>query len=648
MEENKTGKNVSSGAKKVETLEKNGGANKQAPKKTTQKPSAKTDKAVRKAANQAKLAENEAAEKRLDAAKVQAAKKEQKYLRKAELQQKKIEKKAELKEKKLEKRAAAAAKKAERKQARLDHIAQAKQRKAEQKAERIARREILKNETKAERQKRLEREKKERIALKRRNSEQKEKAHEQKMKAREAAHARRASERKHKREQKTERKKHAPGFGGWLAAVISLGVACLALATVVTAGSFRMNDMTTESVSGYRSTLFEMVSVSEDMDNNLSKLRISSGSGEQTKLLTDLLVDAALMESAIERIPVDTVTGTDISAFVNKTGTYCRTLLSKLSKGETLTQTEKNTLEYLYQVNAGLYNELNELATHMTEKDFRAFLGGQDGVISQKFGEMGQGTLAQPEDAVDAPFSGEGNVGSNRLEGEEEISKSRAEDLVKEYLKNYHVATVMCTGETAANEMQCYNFMLTDTNGVELFAQITKKGGKLALFNTYETCTEKNFDLETCNSLAREFLAELGIDDVEAVWLADTGMVADITYVAVQNGVRVYPDMIKVRVCESKGRVIGINAAEYLLNHAEDRSFGYAMPREEAQTKLSEGLTPYAAHLALIPLNGGETLAHEFACTYGEDEYIVYLDAETGNEIQVYRVRNSKNGSYLR
>lgn len=647
MEEKNT-TNVSSGAKKVESLEKPaGGVKKTATKTTAKKSTAKTSQAVKKAANRAKQAEAVAAEKRLDAAKAHAAKKEQKYLHKAEAQQKKLEKKAELKEKKLEKRAALAAKKAERKQARLDHLAEAKQRKVEHKAERIARREMLKNETKAERQKRLEREKKERIALKRRASEQKEKAREQKMKAREAAHARKAEERKHKREQKTERKKHAPGFGGWLAAVISLGVTCLALATVVTAGAFRMNDMATESVGGYRSTLFEMVSVSEEMDNNLSKLRVASGAEEQRRLLTDLLVDAALMENAMEKIPVDTVTGTDISAFINKTGSYCRNLLSKLATGSALTQTERNTLDYLYTVNSGLYNELNELATHMTEKEFRAFLDGKEGEISQKFGEMGQGTLTQPQETVDAPFSGEGNVGTNQLEGEEEISRTRAEELVKEYLKDYHVSTVMYTGETVSKEAQCYNFSLTDANGIELYAQITKKGGKLAFFNTYEACTEKNFDLNTCDSLAREFLASLGIEEVEAVWLTDTGMVADIAYVGVQNGVRVYPDMIKVRVCESKGRVVGMDAVEYLLNH-EERSFGSAITREEAQEKLSAGLEPYAAHLALVPIDGKEILAHEFACTYGEEEYIVYLDANTGDEIQVYRVRNSANGSYLR
>lgn len=639
MEENQTGKNVSSGAKKVERLEKS--PKQSAPKKTS------TGSNVKKSAAQAKQAEAVAAEKRLESAKAAAAKKEQKYLQKAEMQQKKMEKKAALKEKSMEHRAAEAAKKAERKEKKLERAAAVRQRKAEHKAERIARREMLKNETKAEKQKRLEREKKEHIALKKQRAQQREKTREQKMKARQAAHERKAADKKHKREQRTERKKHAPGFGGWLAAVISLGVACLALATVVTAGSFRMNDMMTESVSGYRSTLFEMVSVSEEMDNNLNKLRVSSGTDEQRKLITDLLVDAALMESALEKIPVDTVTSTDISSFVNKTGAYCRNLLSKLAAGNVLNETERNTLEYLYNVNTGLYRELNELATHMTEKEFRAFLGGEEGSVSQKFGEMGQGTLSEPEDIVDAPFSGEGNVGENQVENMEEISQNRAEELVKEYLQNYHIANVMCTGETVSKDTQCYNFCLTDNNGVELYAQITKNGGKLAFFNTYETCTEKNFDLETCDQLAKEFLSSLGIEDVEAVWLSDSGMVADITYVGVQNGVRVYPEMIRVRVCESRGRVVGIDAKEYLLN-AGERTIGETLSREEAQSKLSNGLEAYAAHLAVIPINGQEVLAHEFACNYGEDEYVVYLDALTGEEIQVYRVRNSASGRYLR
>ena len=426
--EKKIGKNVSSGAEKVErTAKKNelvseasgATAKKQSAKKPANKATAKKSvKPVKKTGKRAEKAikkEKAAAEKRLEAAKKRAEKKEKKLLKRAELKQAKLEKKARLQEKKLAKKEMIAKKRAERKQSKLNKKAALKEKRVERRAEKNARREMLKNENKAEKQKRLAREKKERIALKRQKREAKDKARENKMKSREAARARKAEDKKHKRAQKTERRKHAPGFGGWLAAVISLGVACLALATVVTAGGFRMNDMTISAENGYRSTLYEMVSVSEDMEDNLSKLRVSSGRHEQRKLLTQILVDSALMESALERIPVDAATSTDISAFVNKTGNYARTLLSKLAAGKSLTETEKNTISYLYNVNGKLYNELNDLATTMDAGEFRKFLKGGEGSVSQKFGEMGQTSKEEPEDIVDAPFSGEGNVGNNEL-----------------------------------------------------------------------------------------------------------------------------------------------------------------------------------------------------------------------------------------
>ncbi len=662
MGENKTGKNVSSGAKKVEAIERekaaaatSASAPEGAGKRTQSTTSArkKTSTTQKKpTARQSKVKaaqkkEDAAAEKRLEAAKAKAEKKEKKLLKKAELKQKKLEKKAQFKEKKLQKRAALAEKRAERKSKKLENASALKARRMERKAEKAARREMLKNESKAERSARREREKRERIGLKRQRREQHERARTQKMKSREAARERRAKSRREKRASNSERRKHAPGFGGWLAAVISLGAACLVLGTIVTAGAFRMNDMNLATANGYRSTLYEMVSVSEDMDNSLSKLRVSSGTQEQRALLTDLLVDSQLLESALERMPIDNMTSTDIASFVNKTSDYSRSLLKKLNAGGTLSETEKNTVSYLHGVNAGLYGELNELTTKMTEKEFAAFIGGGENPVAQRLSEMGKSTLQKPEETVDAPFTDEGNVGENQLSGLEEVSVSRAEELAKEYFCSYHIQNVQYSGETVTDEATCYNFVMTDENGVELYARITKNGGKLAFFNLYEACEDKNFDLETCDMLAREYLSGLGIEGVEAVWLSDAGMVADLTYVAVQDGVRIYPDLIRVRVCESKGRVVGIDAMEYLLNH-KPRTIGGSLMREEAQEKLSQGLAPYAAHLAIIPMDDEEILAHEFACSFGEDEeYIVYLDAMTGEEVQVYRVRNGAKGSYL-
>ena len=228
---------------------------------------------------------------------------------------------------------------------------------------------------------------------------------------------------------------------------------------------------------------------------------------------------------------------------------------------------------------------------------------------------------------MDAPFAKEGNIG-------------------EEYFSAYHVQEVAFTGETTARDVTCYNFTLTDENGMEIFAEITRNGGKLAFFDCYEDCTEKNFELETCDKLAKEFLAGLGIENVEAVWLSDAGMVANLTYVAKEGGARIYPEVIRVRVCESKGRVIGIDARGYLLNNEKDRTKA-GLSEGEAKELLSEELNVTAANLAVIPVGGKRVLCYEFACTAGEEQFIVYLDANTGAEVEIFRVRNSSTGSYL-
>ncbi|MGN0822557.1 MAG: hypothetical protein ACI4NG_02175, partial [Candidatus Gallimonas sp.] len=484
MEEEKIGADVSSGAQKVEEIERatrseekqRAGKSSSAAKKraassetangtkketkpaaksaskraAAKKPTKPTVSEKKRASRAQKREEREtaAAEERLEAAKAKAQKKERKLMKRAELKQKRMEKKAALKEKRLAHKAELAEKKAARKANAEEKKLQLKARRAERKAEKIARRELLKNESKTERRRRLEREKREKLALKRQKQEAAEKAREQKMKAREAARDRRAAKSRHKSEQKTERKKHAPGFGGWLAAVISLGVVCLALTTIVTAGAFRMNDMTVASGNSMRATLYEMVSASQNLDDNLEKLQVSSGREEQRRLLTEVLVDSALLENALERCPVDAATSTDISSFVNRTNAYARRLLAKIADGQTLSQTERNTLSYLYGISSELYAELNDLATHVTEKDLMAFVDGKTGAVGDRFGEMGNSVRGEPKETVDAPFSGEGNVGENALSAEEEISQGRAEELVKEYLSAYRVRDVRYTGET--------------------------------------------------------------------------------------------------------------------------------------------------------------------------------------------------------
>lgn len=632
--EKKIGKNVSSGAKKVESLAED--RDQKGPAPTQEQPSASGRTAAKRnstgrkkqAAQQAVEAEHAAADARFEAAKARAAKKEAHKLALAQKKQEKLTQKLEAREKKEE---AVAASKSER---------------AEKLAAKAARKQMLATESAAERTARRNREKRARLAERRQKQEAREQKLKEKQEARKKAQEKRASQRRDKKKSGGG-KKRAPGIGGWIAAVSVLGAACLALATVVTAGYFRMNDMMVQSANGYRATLYEMVSVSEDMDDNFAKLRVSSGANEQRTLLTEILVDSAMLESALEKMPVDAATGTDISAFVNRTGAAARAMLHKLSSGGTFSQEDRERIAALYEINATLCAELNDLALHTPAEEMQAFFDGAQGDVSNRLSELGQGMRAERKEIRDVPFAGEGNVEENQLAGTVEIPASEAEQKVRQYFEGYQIADVRLTGETLSRDVRAYNFVLTDGNGTEFFAQVTRNGGKLAFFDSFEACSTKNFDLESCDTLAQAHLKMLGYEHLTPVWFSDAGMVASITYVAEIDGVRAYPDMIRVRVCEEKGRVVGMDARGYLVNHHGERNTSPALSEAEAEAKLSPELTVHAAHLALIPVRGREMLAYEFVCTSGEEQFIFYLDARTGEEVRIFRVHESAQGSYL-
>ena len=327
--------NMSSGAEKVENIGERadakagaaGAVNAAGGKAETKKADRRAEKAKR-AQKKGEQKEKAAAKKRVDAALEKERRKAQKEERKAALKAKRQEKKLQMEEK----RRAHEAKMAEEKAARL--------------AERRARKELLKNETKAQRIERRQKERAEKIALKKQKREQEYNLKLERRDARLKAREQRLKDRQHRRENR-----RAPGFGGWLAAVISLGVVTLALTAVVTMGAFDMAEMNAAMSSAYRGTLYELVGIMENADTDLSKVRISASPEQQSRLLTDLLLQARLAESSLERFPIPAEADAGVTTFINRTAAYSQGLLDKLRAGGTLSDADLQKLESLICLN---------------------------------------------------------------------------------------------------------------------------------------------------------------------------------------------------------------------------------------------------------------------------------------------------------
>ncbi len=618
-------KQVSSGAEKAENLTR-----KKSSKQTSAKPKTKAavkDKTVKSTEKTqhvpAKQPKKTAKEKVVNQKKEA---RENKKILKAQIR-------AEKKQKRLEK-------KLDAKQKKLDRIAMLKERRAERREQRKERKALLKQETKEAKIERIRAEKEARIQAR--------------VAKREAAAAERQARREHRLKVRAEKraakneKRHAPGFGGWLAAVISLGVVTLALGTMLAFGWMYTGGMQADMASIHTESLYELNSVIDNLDANLSKARVANTRNEQVKLLSDIAVESEMAETILERFPMDMQLTQNMTSFVNKMGDSAQSMLYAVANGKKLTDSQIATLNYMYETNKQLKETVNGIASAAGEGDILDMMrGNAGGIIYVAFDDIENTPVEVPTEINDGPFAeNTDKVSAKNLSGLDEISAAKAEELAQKYFAGYGVTGVNCTGEVNAKQIACYNVTVSTDDG-DMWAQISKNGGKVVEFNSYKDCPDKNFSVERCTAIAEDFLEGLGYTGMKAVWTSENGSTCNLNFAYVDDGVIVYSDMVKVKVCEERGVVTGLEAISYVLNHTQRDIPSAALSKAEAREKLNTNLEIKTSRLTLIPVEDGERLAWEFYGVYGDNDYYVYVDAKTGQEIRLFTVVGTAQGRAL-
>ena len=409
-----------------------------------------------------------------------------------------------------------------------------------------------------------------------------------------------------------------------------------------------MNGMQADMASIHTESLYELNSVVDNLDTNLAKARVSNSQNEQVKLLADIAIESEMAETLLERLPVDTQLTQNITSFVNKMGDSAQSMLYSVASGKTLTDSQIATIEHMYSTNMELKQILNELTANCNGKDMLAAMRGKtDSLMYVTFGDIENTTIETPKEIHDGPFAENiKKASAKNLDGLEEISAARAEELAAQYFESYNIKDVRCTGETLAEQLSCYNLVMTTKDG-EMSAQLSKQGGKVVEFNSYKDCNDKNFSVERCVDIAEDFLKSLGYKDMKAVWTSENGTTCNLNFAYAQNGVVIYSDMVKIKVCEERGIVTGMEGLSYVLNHTERTLPAAKISRSDAKSKLNKDFETETSRLCVIPTDGGETLCYEFYGTYGDNTYYIYVDAATGNEIEVFTVIGTKQGRAL-
>ena len=414
-----------------------------------------------------------------------------------------------------------------------------------------------------------------------------------------------------------------------------LGTLTLGLGAAAAVGAVNAAKMGQAMMMGYKGTLYELAGIMDNVDGDLDKVRLSSTETQQSRLLTDLLVQSRLAEISLEKLPVSAEEEANLTSFINRTAKVAEMMLDKLRAGEKLDERDRTLLKALYETNHAVRVKLDEAIANMTDDDMMQMSkNANDSKMGEVLRAIEEMTL--PENRPNKETFSGGEI----KEEKDGLDVSRAEELCRVYFKGYGMTDLEYVGETLSKSMQTYNFRLRNEQGQEVFAQVDKKSGALAEFDYYAECKAENYDLSYCEENAQNFLARLGYNDLTCVYGKQSGALVDYVFVFEQNGVVYYPDEIKVKVCMERGVVSGLDAREFLKNHHPRAGFKAKITQDEARAAISGEVEVLSEQRVVLDTRRGEKSAYEFFVSFGEEKYLIYLDALSGEEISIVNVKD--------
>lgn len=393
----------------------------------------------------------------------------------------------------------------------------------------------------------------------------------------------------------------------------------------------------------YEKAFYETCELTEAISSNYRKLLVAGDSMQMQVLLGEISRQTQGASGNLALLPLGEETVSATIKFINQAEDFAETLSQKIAGGESASEADYAAMEALSESAARFSVGLSKLLERYErgEAVFSAqdFAATGDETLYPLTGEAGQ----YPVLLYDGPFSDGSTAGNfELLASEAEVSREQAEEKLKALIP---VDDIRFTGESRP-EVECYEFRV-QSGDYFISAGVTKRGGEVLYLLPETGEDEVNFtEAELCD-IAKAFLISRGYGSMEMSYYSRYGGILTINYAATQDGVVIYPDLVKVQISMKDGRVIGLDAKSYLKNHRARTFATPSISQEEAVLRISPRLSPVSARLCVIPQNRAEYLCYEITAVDAGGEFLVYVDAQTGVERELMQIISRDNGTLV-
>lgn len=402
----------------------------------------------------------------------------------------------------------------------------------------------------------------------------------------------------------------------------------------------------------YNKSMYLAVSYINNVEVDLAKLLVTSTPKMSAVTLADIWKQANLAKECLEQIPVGQNSMANASKYLTQVSDFSYTLMKQNISDIKLTEDEYEKLKHIYEDSSKLSSKMSDIYDDLNagriKWDELEKIGNEklpDNDISNSISEVGK-TFQNYEGLIyDGAFSDHLLSSEPKFLSQKEISEDDAKKYIEEVILNDEkIDKIEFKGESNG-KIELYNFDVTLDSKQKRTISITKNDCKLYLMIGDKKVKEQNISVGEAKKRGMEFLNKLGIDNMTETYYQKTENMIVINYAATQDGVILYPDLIKVKISLDDGKVYGVEAAGYIFNHTTRNNLKPSISQEKAKSILNSSIEIISSDLALIPTeSNSEILTYEFKGKIDNREFLIYINADNAREEKVLLVIDNKNG----
>lgn len=409
------------------------------------------------------------------------------------------------------------------------------------------------------------------------------------------------------------------------------------------------------SENTYNMAFYELVDYVGNVETYLAKSLISTTPQQGAETLTSLWREANMAQTYLSRLPIESQELENTQKFLNQVSDYSYSLSRKNIYDESLTEEDLKNLKDLHNYSLELENTLNQLSEdinsgrikwgELTKKGSTAFAQQVSTESQDGFSSLEENFHEYSGLIYDGAFSE--HLTSEEKKGltGENIDEEKAKQIANDFIGKDKIKETSNLGLSENATIPAYSFSIQTNEGRNINISISQKGGHVVYMNYDREVTSEILSQEEADKKGKEFLEQKGFPNMKETYYLKQEGIMTINYAYNQDGVVMYPDLIKVKVALDNGEILGIETSGYLNNHTERDISKVKISKEEAKKTLNKQLNIETEGLAYIPTEWKtEILCYEFKGKVDGTEFLVYINAENGREEDILVIKDTPNG----